>query len=131
MLARRTFSGDAMQQQQQPQSAYDTSPSLVPSTLRPAARPGPRPLAEYGDRPSPSELDRPPPLLQTSQSQPKYHSSTVASTASNRYTFSAGSEISDIFAHRILDERTDDLYGGMEEQSASPLSVNTSLPALP
>ncbi|KAG8681780.1 hypothetical protein FRC08_015402, partial [Ceratobasidium sp. 394] len=131
MLARRTFSGDAMQQQQRPQSAYDTSPSAVPSTLRPAARPGPRPLTEYGDRPSPSELYRPPPLPQTSQSQPQIPQQHSTSTVPNRYTFSAGSGISDTFARRILDERTDDLYGGMEEQSASPLSVNTSLLAPP
>ncbi|KAG8692121.1 hypothetical protein FRC08_009997 [Ceratobasidium sp. 394] len=81
--------------------------------------------------PSPSELYRPPPLPQTSQSQPQIPQQHSTSTLPTRYTFGAGSGISGTFARRILDERTDDLHGGMEEQSVSPLSVNTSLLAPP
>lgn len=114
ILARRTISGDAVHQQQRPQTLYDP-PSNPSSSLRPNIRPGPRPLTDY-DKPSPSDLYRPPPLPQASQhsmSQPAGRYPTLFSTT------------------QPLDERGDDPYGGIEEHSSSPLSLNTFLTAPP
>ncbi|KAG8683297.1 hypothetical protein FRC09_016168, partial [Ceratobasidium sp. 395] len=130
MMAKRTFSGDNTQVQQRPQSTYDTSPNAMPSTLRPGMRPGARPLTDYENRPSPSELYRPPPLPQ-SQSQPLIPQQHSMSPPSRYTLFGSTGGMPDTFARRIQDDRADDLYGGMEEQSASPLSVNTSLLAPP
>ncbi|KAB5594379.1 Mitogen-activated protein kinase kinase kinase [Ceratobasidium theobromae] len=116
LLARRTFSGDAIQQQQRPQSAYDPPPSLRPGVRPPMQRP----VTEY-DRPPPSDLYRPPPLPQTPQH-------TTSPPVANRYPqFNSTAPLQDGFQRRILDERVDDLYGGMEETSPSPLSLNTTL----
>ncbi|QRW00346.1 STE/STE11 kinase [Ceratobasidium sp. AG-Ba] len=132
MMARRTFSGDTSQlpNQSRPQSAYDSPHNAASAAMRQPVRPGPRPLTEYENRPSPSELYRPPPLPHSSQSQPQLiqHPQLSASPPTRGYTvYGANGGMSDTFVRRILDERVDDLYGGIEEQSASPLSVNTML----
>jgi hypothetical protein len=70
----RRFNGQAVQQQQRPPPAYDTSLSTVPSVLRPSIQPGSRPLTDWENRPPPSGIYRPRPLPQT----PQQHSASTA-----------------------------------------------------